>query len=71
MNKSVKFTLLGIGGLLILAVAAAAIFAATFDVNRYKPQIEQVVKDKTGRTLKLGGPFRWRSGRASAPRRRA
>lgn len=57
MNKPVKYTLLGMGGLGVVLVAAAAIFAATFDVNRYKPQIEQIVKDKTGRTLKLSGPL--------------
>ena len=57
MNKPVKYTLLGLGGLIVLAGAGAAIFAATFDVNRYKPQIEQIVKEKTGRTLKLSGPL--------------
>jgi AsmA protein len=57
MNKPLKYSLLGLAGLVILLIAAAVIFAATFDVNRYKPQIEQLVKDKTGRTLKLGGPL--------------
>ncbi|MGQ0655842.1 MAG: AsmA family protein [Betaproteobacteria bacterium] len=57
MNKPAKYTLLGIGGLVVLLVAAAAIFAAAFDVNRYKPQIEQIAKEKTGRTLKLAGPL--------------
>ncbi|HUQ26310.1 MAG TPA: AsmA family protein, partial [Burkholderiales bacterium] len=31
--------------------------ALTFDANRYKPQIERLVQEKTGRTLKLQGPL--------------
>jgi len=44
-----------LGGLLLLAVAGAAIFAATFNPNRYKADIERIAKEKTGRTLKLAG----------------
>jgi AsmA protein len=36
-------------------VAAGAIFAMTFDPNRYKDDIERIVKERTGRTLKLSG----------------
>ncbi len=53
--KVLKYGLLGLAGLLVLAVVAAAIFAATFDPNRYKEQIEVAVKAQTGRTLKLQG----------------
>ncbi|MGH8689069.1 MAG: AsmA family protein [Burkholderiales bacterium] len=43
-------------GVLVLALAAAlAYIAATFDPNRYKGDIEQVVKERTGRTLKFVG----------------
>jgi AsmA protein len=35
-----------------------AIFAATFDPNKYKPQIEAAVKEQTGRTLKLQGDLK-------------
>jgi AsmA protein len=55
MRKPVKYGLLGLGAVLVIAIAAAAIFAATFDPNRYKGQIEAAVKEKTGRTLKLAG----------------
>lgn len=57
MNKPLKISLIGVLGLLLLAVAAVAVFAFTFDANRYKPEIERLVKEKTGRTLKLQGPL--------------
>ncbi|HEY2336904.1 MAG TPA: AsmA family protein [Burkholderiales bacterium] len=55
MSKPIKYALLGLGALVVLVIAAAAIFAATFDPNKYKGQIEAAVKEKTGRTLKLAG----------------
>ena len=58
MNKPLKYTLLGLGGLLALAVAGAAVFALTFDPNRYKQDIERLAKEKTGRTLKLAGDIK-------------
>ena len=57
MNKPLKYSLIGIGGLLLLVIAAAVIFVMTFDANRYKPQVERLVQEKTGRTLKLQGPL--------------
>src|SRR5262245_1290317 len=57
MNKPLKYGLIGSAGLLFLVIAAAAVFLATFDANRYKPQIERLVQEKTGRTLKLQGPL--------------
>jgi AsmA protein len=55
MRKPIKYGLLGLGGLLILVVAAVVVFALTFDPNKYKGQAEAAVKEKTGRTLKLAG----------------
>src|SRR5262249_39120569 len=55
MNKPIKYTLFGLGGLVALLVIAAVVGAATFDPNRYKPEIERIAKEKTGRTLKLAG----------------
>lgn len=57
MNKPLKYSLIGIAGLLFLVIAGAAVFLLTFDANRYKPQVERLVKEKTGRTLKLQGPL--------------
>ncbi|WGZ94749.1 MAG: AsmA family protein [Candidatus Thiothrix putei] len=41
--------------LLLLILAAVAVFALTFDANRYKPEITALVKEQTGRTLDIGG----------------
>src|SRR5882762_8250093 len=57
MNKPLKYSLIGIAGLLFLVIAGALVFVLTFDANRYKPQIERLVQEKTGRTLKLQGPL--------------
>ena len=57
MNKPLKTSLIGIAGLILLVIAGAVVFALSFDANRYKPQIEQLVHEKTGRTLKLQGPL--------------
>ena len=58
MNKPLKYTLLGLGGLLGLAIAAAAVFALTFDPNRYKQDVERLAKEKTGRTLSIKGDIK-------------
>jgi AsmA protein len=44
-------------GLVLLVVLAVAIFAMTFDPNRYKDDIQRIVKERTGRTLELKGPL--------------
>lgn len=56
--KILKYVLFGFAGLLVLLAAGVAIFAATFEPNKYKPQIEAAVKDKTGRTLRLAGDLK-------------
>src|SRR5262245_37369161 len=55
MRKPLKYGLLGLGAVAILLVGAVAVFALTFDPNKYKGQVEAAVKEKTGRTLKLAG----------------
>ncbi|MBO0613000.1 AsmA family protein [Thiothrix fructosivorans] len=42
-------------GLLLLIVALLAVFALTFDANRYKPEIQALVKEQTGRELTIDG----------------
>jgi AsmA protein len=55
--KILKISLYLVLGLVILLVAAVAIFAMTFDPNRYKDDIQRIVKERTGRTLELKGPL--------------
>ena len=58
MNKPLKYGLLGLGGLVLVAIAGAAVFALTFDPNRYKDDIERLAKEQTGRTLNLKGDIK-------------
>src|SRR6267142_947877 len=53
--KAIRYTLYAIAGVVVLLVLGVAVFAMTFDPNRYKGQIETIVKEKTGRTLSLKG----------------
>ncbi len=53
--KVFKTLLLAAGGIVALIVLVIAIVAATFDPNKYKPEIVAAVKDKTGRTLAIEG----------------
>ncbi|HEV2431800.1 MAG TPA: AsmA family protein [Burkholderiales bacterium] len=55
MSKPIKYTLLGLGALILLVVAGVAVFALTFDPNRYKGEIERLAKEQTGRTLRIKG----------------
>jgi AsmA protein len=55
--KLLKIALWLVGGLILLAGVAVAIFAATFDPNRYRDDVERLVKERTGRTLQLKGPL--------------
>jgi AsmA protein len=58
MNKPLKYGLLGLGGLVLVAIAGAVAFALTFDPNRYKDDIERLAKEQTGRTLDLKGDIK-------------
>jgi AsmA protein len=46
---------IGVGALIGVLVLALVAFAAFFDANKFKPEIEQYVRDKTRRTLKFEG----------------
>jgi AsmA protein len=58
MNKPVKYTLLGLLGLIVLVIGGAVVFAMTFDANRYKGEIERLAKEQTGRTLSIKGDIK-------------
>ena len=53
--KALKWILWIGGGLVVLLLVVVAIVAMTFDPNQYKPQIVDLVKDRTGRTLTMDG----------------
>ena len=53
--KVLKYSLFALLALVLLVVAAAAILALTFDPNQYKDEVEKLVKERTGRTLKFHG----------------
>jgi AsmA protein len=55
--KALKILLYLALGLVLLVIVAVAIFAMTFDPNRYKDDIQRIVKERTGRTLELKGPL--------------
>jgi AsmA protein len=55
--KLLKIALWLVFGLVLLAVAAVAFFAMTFDPNKYKDDVERLVKERTGRSLQLKGPL--------------
>ena len=58
MKKFFKVAAWSLAVLAALVGGLIAYVAATFDPNRYKPQIIQEVKEKTGRTLKLEGDIK-------------
>ena len=53
--KAIKITLWLLMVLVVLAVGAIVIVTKTVDPNDYKPQIEKLVLEKTGRALNLEG----------------
>ncbi len=58
MNKYLKYSLYGIGGLLAVILVAVAVIAATFNPNDYKPLIVKMVKEKKQRTLNIEGDIK-------------
>jgi AsmA protein len=55
MSKAIKYVLWALGGLILIVVIVVAYVAATFDPEKYKPEIVKLVKEKTGRTLTIDG----------------
>lgn len=53
--KILKYALLALAGIVALLAIAVVILIATFDPNKYKPELAAAVKDKTGRTLTIEG----------------
>ncbi len=55
MSKPVKYFLIIAASFVVFVVAAAVMVTALVDVERLKPKIEQLVTEKTGYPLTLGG----------------
>src|SRR5262245_30429342 len=55
MRRLLKWALWGGAVFAVLAAAGAAYVALTFDPNEYRDEVERLVLDQTGRTLKLRG----------------
>ena len=55
MRRALKWILIGVAALVVVAGLVIAYVAATFDPNDYKDRIVQAVQQKTGRTLVLEG----------------
>src|SRR5271163_3882322 len=51
-----RIVLIVIGLVVVLPIAAIGIFIATFNVNGWKPRIQDAVMRATGRELSLNGP---------------
>ena len=58
MNKILKYVLLGVVAVIIVAAVVVAYVAATFNPNDYKGQIIKAVKDSTQRNLRLDGDIK-------------
>jgi AsmA protein len=58
MPKAIKIILIVIAAIVGLLVAAAAIVAATFNPNDYKPTIIKLVQEKKQRTLAIPGDIK-------------
>lgn len=56
--KVLRWLLLGLAALVLIAAAGLAVVITTFDVEAQKPRIAAAVRDATGRELALRGPIR-------------
>ena len=55
MKKIFKFVLWAVLLIVVVGAIGAFVFVKTFDLNRYKTQIAQIVNEQTGRKLSLNG----------------
>lgn len=58
MKKTLKYLLIALALLLALTLATVAYIAATFNPNEHKPQLIELVRQHTGRTLAIPGDIR-------------
>jgi AsmA protein len=58
MNKYLKYSLFGLGGLIVLVLVIFAFVAATFNPNDYKPLVVKLVREEKQRTLNIEGDIK-------------
>ncbi len=58
MKNLLKYSMFGIGGIIVLLIAVVAMVAATFNPNDYKPYIIKMVQEKKQRTLHIDGDIK-------------
>ena len=58
MKNLLKYSLYGLGGIILLVLLIAGYFAMTFNPNDYKDDIIKLVKDKKQRTLHIEGDIK-------------
>ena len=58
MNKVLKWILGIISFVVVAAIIGVVIFISQFDLNEYKPKIEKIVYEQTGRKLALNGDIK-------------
>lgn len=55
MNKAIKWIIIVVGGLVALLIIALLIVPSFVDLQSYKPKIEKMVSEATGRPFTIGG----------------
>ena len=55
MNKVIKWVIIVGGGLVALVIIALLIVPSFVDLQSYKPRIEKMVSEATGRPFSIGG----------------
>ena len=55
MKKAIKWISIIVGGLIVLVILVVIITPMVVNVQKYKPEIEKLGSEMTGRTLTLGG----------------
>jgi AsmA protein len=58
MKKILKYVLLALGAVALVFAALVTYILVAVNPNDYKPQIIKLVKEKTGRNLKIGGDIK-------------
>jgi AsmA protein len=58
LPRPLRFTLIGLGAVVVIAAGAGAVALARFDPDSLKPRIEEAVRRATGRSLALNGAIR-------------